>query len=33
MTIVEVSAKRGTGMDDWMALLDERRAGRNAAAS
>jgi hydrogenase nickel incorporation protein HypB len=33
MTIVEVSAKRGTGMDDWLALLDVRRARRNAAAS
>ena len=26
MTIVEVSAKRGTGMDDWMTLLHARRA-------
>lgn len=25
MPIVEVSAKRGTGMDAWLALLDERR--------
>jgi hydrogenase nickel incorporation protein HypB len=33
MTIVEVSAKRGTGMDAWVSLLDARRAERGAAAS
>jgi hypothetical protein len=32
MTILEVSAKRGAGMDEWLALLESRRAALKAAA-
>lgn len=31
MTVVEVSAKRGTGMDDWMSLLHAKRAAWRVA--